>query len=223
MPHSKINISLLDIRKLISIIICFFCMGSIPSIVYSQRYEKGSVLNTQKKLQELGYNPGPLDGIWGKRTKSALKKFQHDNDLRVTGTLDSETKTKLGIIPLEKRIPKQNIPVASIQNGIRNALEYRWKIKKVQIRNNILTVIQYTEMIEKRQYASMIPWICKVICKYQYIPHLLKEIRILNASQNQEWTLLEPNKCDSIIHTPLNQVHNFIFGKSADILIFKSR
>jgi hypothetical protein len=206
-----------------SIIICVFCVGLTSAIAYSQSYDKVTVFKTQKKLKELGYNPGPLDGIWGKKTESALKRFQHDNSLSMTGKLDSVTRKKLGIILLEKSVPKQSIPDVSIQDGIREALEYTGEIKKVQIKNDILTVVPNFNLINKKEYASMIPWVCKEIRKYPNVSNQLKQIRILNVSQNQGWVLIQPKKCDQIIHAPLNQVDNLIFSGSAEVLIFESR
>jgi len=59
-------------------------------------YPAGSVIyRVQKKLKQLGYNPGPLDGIWGSKTQKAVKKFQQDNGLLVTGKLDDETRRQL--------------------------------------------------------------------------------------------------------------------------------
>ncbi|NIV98655.1 hypothetical protein GWN26_05700, partial [Candidatus Saccharibacteria bacterium] len=46
------------------------------------------VYQVQKKLKELGYDPGAIDGIWGKKTTSAIRRFQRDNGLHVTGQLD---------------------------------------------------------------------------------------------------------------------------------------
>jgi len=57
--------------------------------------ESMTVLQVQQRLIELGYNPGPADGIMGKSTVSALKKFQQDNSLSITGRADSETVAKL--------------------------------------------------------------------------------------------------------------------------------
>ena len=55
------------------------------------------VHQAQKTLKELGYDPGPLDGLWGKATKRAIEKFQLDMQLPVTGKLDELTKKRLGI------------------------------------------------------------------------------------------------------------------------------
>ena len=202
------------------ITISVFYVGLSSEIVYSESYDKATVFKTQKKLQELGYNPGPLDGIWGKKTKSALKRFQHDSSLSMTGKLDSITKEKLGIISLEKSVPKRSIPVISIQNSIREALEHTWEIKKVQIENDILTVVPNFNFINKQGYASII----LDICRYANVSDQFKQIWILNASQNQGWVLLQAEKCcNQVMHAQLNQVNNLIFSYSADVLIFKSR
>jgi ankyrin repeat protein len=52
----------------------------------------------QQKLKELGYDPGKPDGLWGRKTTKALKSFQRDNGLPVTGKLDQQTKEKLEIV-----------------------------------------------------------------------------------------------------------------------------
>ncbi len=201
------------------ITISVFCVGLSSEIVYSQSYDKATVFKTQKKLQELGYNPGPLDGIWGQKTKSALKRFQHDNSLSMTGKLDSITKEKLGTISLEKSVPKRSIPIISIQDSIREALKHTWEIKKVQIENNRLTVVPNLKLINKKGYASMI----LEICKDPNAINQLEEIWILNARQNQGWALIQPEKCNQITHAQLNQVDELIFRYSADILIHESR
>ena len=54
------------------------------------------IYKVQKRLAEQGYEPGPADGIMGRMTKKAIKKFQKDNDLPPTGKIDNDTKIKLG-------------------------------------------------------------------------------------------------------------------------------
>lgn len=53
------------------------------------------VAELQLALTKLGYSPGPIDGKWGSRTRSALELFQSDNNLKITGELDSATKAAL--------------------------------------------------------------------------------------------------------------------------------
>jgi ankyrin repeat protein len=54
-----------------------------------------TIYEAQKKLEELGYDPGKADGIRGKKTVTAIKLFQEDSGLPVTGRLDSQTVAKL--------------------------------------------------------------------------------------------------------------------------------
>lgn len=54
-----------------------------------------SIKDSQRKLRELGYDPGPIDGVAGGKTASALKQFQSENGLPVTGQLDVSTATRL--------------------------------------------------------------------------------------------------------------------------------
>src|SRR3989442_13942084 len=49
----------------------------------------------QDRLNQLGYKVGAVDGVIGPRTTEALKKYQSDNNLPATGTLDIQTIKKL--------------------------------------------------------------------------------------------------------------------------------
>ena len=46
-----------------------------------------TVKYTQVILSSLGYDPGPLDGIWGNKTQEALKNFQEDIGCKSSKTL----------------------------------------------------------------------------------------------------------------------------------------
>jgi ankyrin repeat protein len=54
-----------------------------------------AVFEAQKKLNELGYDAGKPDGVWGKKTSEAVKSFQHDDGLPESGQLDELTKFRL--------------------------------------------------------------------------------------------------------------------------------
>jgi peptidoglycan hydrolase-like protein with peptidoglycan-binding domain len=54
-----------------------------------------SIFEMQRRLTALGYRPGGIDGKMGPKSTEALKKFQTDNDLPVTGKLDDDTALKL--------------------------------------------------------------------------------------------------------------------------------
>ncbi|GHU37445.1 hypothetical protein AGMMS50256_35400 [Betaproteobacteria bacterium] len=50
----------------------------------------------QQALVDRGYDPGPLDGQTGPKTREALRQFQIDKSLRITGTADAATREALG-------------------------------------------------------------------------------------------------------------------------------
>ena len=52
----------------------------------------------QKRLDDYGYHPGPLDGIFGPQTRAALMAFQKDHQLKADGVIGIETLRKLDLI-----------------------------------------------------------------------------------------------------------------------------
>ena len=54
-----------------------------------------AVKKVQKKLKNLGYYDGSIDGDYGSGTKAAVKSFQKKNGLNVTGKVNKNTLTKL--------------------------------------------------------------------------------------------------------------------------------
>ncbi|HHG74542.1 MAG TPA: peptidoglycan-binding protein [Persephonella sp.] len=63
------------------------------------------VVKIQKKLKKLGYYHGPIDGIFGGGTYSAVKNFQRDHNLKVDGIVGEKTWEAL----FQKNIPNQSI------------------------------------------------------------------------------------------------------------------
>ena len=59
--------------------------------------KNATILEAQTTLTKKGYDPGPVDGLWGGKTKRALQSFQKDKGLTVTGRLDRETRKRLGL------------------------------------------------------------------------------------------------------------------------------
>jgi peptidoglycan hydrolase-like protein with peptidoglycan-binding domain len=55
------------------------------------------VKEVQQALKDKGYDPGPVDGAMGARTKDAIKSFQSASNLQATGTINTETAEKLGV------------------------------------------------------------------------------------------------------------------------------
>jgi peptidoglycan hydrolase-like protein with peptidoglycan-binding domain len=63
----------------------------------------------QEALKTQGFDPGPIDGLMGPRTRTALMDYQRKNDLPSTGMLDEATMAKLNV-----RTSRSNdVPAAS--------------------------------------------------------------------------------------------------------------
>jgi Putative peptidoglycan binding domain len=54
----------------------------------------------QDRLKEVGFDPGPLDGVLGPRTREALRRYQASQGLPATGALDEATRQAL--LPSER-------------------------------------------------------------------------------------------------------------------------
>ena len=67
---------------------------SFSEVLSTNRSELRQV---QQKLNELGFNAGHVDGIWGPNTQAAVRNFQQSKGLQATGTLDEKTANALGI------------------------------------------------------------------------------------------------------------------------------
>lgn len=94
-----------------------------------------NIEEAQSTLTKRGYDPGPADGYWGTRTETAVRKFQVDNGLDVTGALDAPTLAALGVTgPAQEEldrsylIPFANIgwknPVSAGRSEARGGLRY---------------------------------------------------------------------------------------------------
>lgn len=54
-------------------------------ILVTRTSERARIRDMQRILHRLGYAPGPIDGVFGRRTRAALETFQEGADLPVTG------------------------------------------------------------------------------------------------------------------------------------------
>lgn len=58
--------------------------------------DTAEVKAAQQALRDKGYDPGPADGMMGPRTRAAVRDFQRQEGLTVTGRLDGDTMARLG-------------------------------------------------------------------------------------------------------------------------------
>lgn len=67
------------------------------TITAEAAYNKATVKKVQQALNKQGYDCGTPDGIMGKKTKAAIKEYQADHDLKVTGTINSKLLKSLNV------------------------------------------------------------------------------------------------------------------------------
>jgi peptidoglycan hydrolase-like protein with peptidoglycan-binding domain len=75
---------------------------------------KKTIQAAQERLLALGYQPGAADGVMGAKGIAALKKFQADRSLPVTGQLDRKTLDALDAAP---PTPTTTTPAAKVQEA----------------------------------------------------------------------------------------------------------
>lgn len=67
------------------------------AVVYKQGSSGATVKKIQQKLKTWGYYSGSVDGIYGAKTKAAVKYFQRKNGLTADGVAGDKTLAALGI------------------------------------------------------------------------------------------------------------------------------
>jgi len=65
------------------------------------KMSKWDIKNMQLALRDAGYKTGPIDGILGVKTRAALKHFQKDRNLKITG---KATPITLGALRVATRV-----------------------------------------------------------------------------------------------------------------------
>lgn len=86
----------------------------ITEVLLTQGDRGEEVRDLQQRLEQLGYDPGPLDGIYGPRTADALMQFQASVYLEVTGDLNQLTWDVLQAIIRQTEVPETVVSTADI-------------------------------------------------------------------------------------------------------------
>lgn len=65
--------------------------------VYSRGMTASFIKKIQQALRDAGFDPGPIDGIFGPRTESAVLQYQRDKGLDANGLVDTDMQSMLGL------------------------------------------------------------------------------------------------------------------------------
>lgn len=74
--------------------------------------DRPDVRRVQARLAKLGYAPGPVDGIVGRQTRNAIRRFQSANCMAPTGVFSSRFLAYLGVSAASARPPSKPEPQA---------------------------------------------------------------------------------------------------------------
>ena len=64
-------------------------------LAFARGQESAGVQDIQAKLYERGFDPGPVDGLLGRRTCNAVKAYQKAAGMEVNGLLDPVLQNQL--------------------------------------------------------------------------------------------------------------------------------
>jgi hypothetical protein len=70
-------------------------VGGVEAPPPAKRNPLVTVREIQRALTELGYDPGPIDGLFGARTRAAIKRFQAEHGLVADGIVGRKTRAKM--------------------------------------------------------------------------------------------------------------------------------
>lgn len=69
-------------------------MSAVPDL------NRDAVRKVQAALGAKSFDPGPIDGIIGPRTRAAVRKYQDHFGIKATGEIDNQTLFALGTVQL---------------------------------------------------------------------------------------------------------------------------
>lgn len=74
-------------------------MAAMAAAEVYENYPPHIVKKVQIDLNQMGYGSGPVDGVFGPKTRRALRAYQRAHDLPATGRLNIPTIRSLGLPP----------------------------------------------------------------------------------------------------------------------------
>lgn len=82
---------------LLTSVLTFGLALAIPMVAAAQSSQ--TVREAQQALKDKGYDPGPVDGVDGPRTRAAVRDYQKKENLTADGRLGPQTLDSLGVKP----------------------------------------------------------------------------------------------------------------------------
>jgi peptidoglycan hydrolase-like protein with peptidoglycan-binding domain len=80
-------------KKLFVSSILAISLSAVPALAQG----RATIRDAQQALKDKGFDPGPVDGVNGPATRSAVKKFQAQQNIAADGVLGGKTLDALGV------------------------------------------------------------------------------------------------------------------------------
>ena len=129
-----------------------FLATALLSTAAKAGVEEGiDVRKVQTLLTKLCYNPGPIDGAWGRKTEAAAKKFFKDNKFKYDGRLGNDQfsfLTTQAAFSNKKCTSNQNKTNSSTNNKV-TIFEGRSQIPDLDKQVNDATISHYYRVGDK--------------------------------------------------------------------------
>ncbi|KGK86643.1 cell wall hydrolase [Desulfosporosinus sp. HMP52] len=104
----------ITIGLLLSITLSGFAYAALGDRLLGRGSKGSEVTELQKKLVQLGYTVGTVDGKYGSKTEAAIRRFQKEHGLRVDGLAGTQTIKEL------KRLTGQSTNASGKAVGYKN-------------------------------------------------------------------------------------------------------
>lgn len=111
-----------------------------------------AVEELQRRLKELGFDPGPVDGAFGPKTHAAVKAFQRSERIEVDGIVGPQTWKHLGIT-VEKPRPPENVGSA---DALRKVTPQQLAAWGANDKDAFFAALKPAAVEAERQYG--VPW-----------------------------------------------------------------
>ncbi len=202
--------------------------------IYIQAYNVNAAPDTykivyeiQKKLLALGYNPGPIDGLWGKRTQAAIRQFQRDQGLPATGSLDNATKEQLSFSEdssLYRRLDNQLTPSDTAGRCLESSYLFKeYQKNENQFKENFddipLCVSGYTESLGEKPDYFYINITDKNLEKIEMATSLNIQCRIEKLNETHRRILKESLSINSKEEIRVKGIYKASIGKLEETLV----
>ncbi|MFC0710169.1 TIGR02594 family protein [Azorhizophilus paspali] len=138
------------------------------------------VRQIQQALKEKGFDPGEVDGIWGRKTIAAVKQFQLAHQLEVDGIVGPKTTEALFTdIPLVSSVFTQLIPWFEEARSLLGT-------KEILGHSNNPIILDWAEQLDIKYPADEVPW-CGLFVAHCIGATLPQEILPRNPLGARQW------------------------------------